>query len=563
MARQPFAPVQRVSDFVGAPYDHVRLPLDSGSSRCDGVAMDDRPTIDIDPDVVWRTLQARDGRFDGWLFSAVKTTGIYCRPSCPARTPKRENVTFYPSAAAAQAAGYRACKRCRPDAAPGSPEWDLRADLVGRAMRLIGDGIVDREGVAGLAARLGYTERHIHRQLVAVAGAGPLALARAQRAQAARVLLETTSLAVTEVSFAAGFGSVRQFNATIREIFAMTPSDLRRRSRGQGRAEDSGTLQLRLPYRAPFDGAGLVEFLARRAIAGVEEIHDGAYRRSLSLPHGPGIVELRPSDGHVQARLWLDDLRDLGAAVHRCRGLLDLDSDPGSVLDVLGSDPLLGALARATPGRRVPGSVDGDELAVRALLGQQISLRAAATLGERLVAELGEPLERPLGGVTHLFPTSAALADADLEALAMPASRRRALANLTRALAAGEIELDRGADRNEVRSGLLKLPGIGPWTAEYVAMRALRDPDAFLASDLGVHHALERLGADGRAVSAERLSQAWRPYRAHAVLHLWASLGASPPTVRERRPGRLSREPAAAAPRRPRASAGRVRTTLR
>jgi AraC family transcriptional regulator of adaptative response / DNA-3-methyladenine glycosylase II len=531
------------------------------------VAMDDGPAIDIDPDVVWRTLQARDGRFDGWLFSAVKTTGIYCRPSCPARTPKRENVTFYPSAAAAQAAGYRACKRCRPDAAPGSPEWDLRADLVGRAMRLIGDGVVDREGVAGLAARLGYTERHIHRQLVAVAGAGPLALARAQRAQAARVLLETTALPVTEVSFAAGFGSVRQFNATIKEIFAMTPGELRRRSRGR-RSEDSGTLELRLPYREPFDGAGLIEFLARRAIVGVEEVSGGAYRRSLSLPHGPGIVELLPLGGHVRARLWLQDLRDLGAAVNRCRGLLDLDSDPGSVLDVLGSDPLLGALVRAVPGRRVPGSVDGEELAVRALLGQQISLRGAATLGARLVAELGEPLERSLGGVTHLFPSAAALAVADLEALAMPASRRRALAGLARALAAGEIRLDRGADRAEVRARLLALPGIGPWTADYVAMRALRDPDAFLASDLGVRHALERLGADGRAASAERLSQAWRPYRAHAVLHMWASL-ASPdlPTAagRERpdRKGRVSREPAAAAPRRRRASAGRARTTLR
>jgi AraC family transcriptional regulator of adaptative response / DNA-3-methyladenine glycosylase II len=524
--------------------------------------MDAGPTIDIDPDVVWRTLQSRDGRFDGWLFSAVRTTGIYCRPSCPARTPKRENVTFYPSAAAAQAAGYRACKRCRPDAAPGSPEWDLRADLVGRAMRLIGDGVVDREGVAGLAARLGYTERHVHRQLVAVAGAGPLALARAQRAQAAIVLLETTALPVTEVSFAAGFGSVRQFNATIREIFAMTPGELRGRSRRQGRAEDSGTLELRLPYREPFDGDGLIEFLARRAIAGVEEVRDGAYRRSLSLPHGPGIVELLPLEGYVRARLWLADLRDLGAAVHRCRGLLDLDSDPGSVLDVLGSDPLLGALIRAVPGRRVPGSVDGEELAVRALLGQQISLRGAATLGARLVAQLGEPLERPLGTVTHLFPASAALAGADLEALAMPASRRRALASLARTLAAGEIRLDRGADRLEVRERLLELPGIGPWTADYVAMRALRDPDAFLASDLGVRHALERLGADGRAPSAEGLSQAWRPYRAHAVLHLWASLAAPDGHLagRERpdRNGRVSREPASAALRP--AAAGRRRT---
>ncbi|HEY2201899.1 MAG TPA: DNA-3-methyladenine glycosylase 2 family protein [Solirubrobacteraceae bacterium] len=483
--------------------------------------------MDFNSDSVWRAIEACDPRFDGWIFCGVKTTGIYCRPSCPARTPKRENVSFYASAAAAQSAGFRACKRCRPDATPGSPEWDLRADLVGRAMRLIADGVVDREGVAGLASRLGYTERHVHRQLVAVAGAGPLALARAQRAQTARILLETTTLAITGVAFAAGFQSVRQFNATVQEIFAMTPSALRARARNGGRPEDSGALSLRLPFRSPLDAQALVTFFGLRAIAGIEEVRDGAYRRSLRLPQGTGAVELRPADGYVHARYWLADLRDLGAAMQRSRALLDLDSDPQSVTEVLGSEPLLGALVCKAPGRRVPGTVDTHELAVRAVLGQQVSLRGASTLAARLVASYGEQLERPLGTVTHVFPTVKALAEMDLAKLAMPAARRRALHALVTALARKELVIDAGADRMDARSRLLALPGIGPWTTEYIAMRALRDPDAFLPSDLGVRHALKQLGQGSiieKPSSVERLAEGWRPYRSYAVQHLWASL---------------------------------------
>jgi AraC family transcriptional regulator of adaptative response / DNA-3-methyladenine glycosylase II len=480
--------------------------------------------VDFDSDRVWQAIEACDPRLDGWVFCGVKTTGIYCRPSCPARTPKRENVRLFASAAAAQAAGFRACKRCRPDATPGSPEWDLRADLVGRAMRLIADGLVDREGVGGLARRLGYSERHVHRQLVAVVGAGPLALARAQRAQTARILLETTTLAITDVTFAAGFQSVRQFNATIREVFALTPGELRARARRYGRAEDSGALSLRLPYRAPLDGEGLVAFLGLRAVAGVEEVHDGAYRRSLRLPHGAGVVELRPADGHVHARYWLSDLRDLGAAMQRSRTLLDLDSDPLGVAEVLGAEPLLGPLVRAQPGRRVPGAVDGHELALRAVLGQQVSLRGAATLAGRLAAAHGEQLARPLGGVTHVFPSVQALAEVDPGKLAMPLARRRALLALVGALADGQLVIDAGADRVQARRSLLALPGIGPWTAEYIAMRALRDPDALLPGDLGVRHALERLGHGREPAAARTLAERWRPYRAYAVQHLWASL---------------------------------------
>ncbi len=294
-----------------------------------------------------------------------------------------------------------------------------------------------------------------------------------------------------------------------------------------GRLQDSGALSLRLPYRAPLDAEGLVAFLGLRAIAGVEEVRDGAYRRSLRLPHGTGAVELSPADGYMHARYWLADLRDLGAAMQRSRTLLDLDSDPQSVVEVLGSEPLLGALVRKAPGRRVPGTVDGHELAVRAVLGQQVSLRGAATLAARLVVAYGEELERPLGTVTHVFPSADALADMDLAALAMPKTRRRALHALVSALASEELVIDAGADRIEARRGLLALPGIGPWTTEYIAMRALGDPDAFLPSDLGVRHALEQLGRRSPAekpLNAEQLAEHWRPYRAYAVQHLWASL---------------------------------------
>ncbi len=518
--------ISRLSDIFTAELIEVRFPLDAGGRVCHVVS------VHFDSDRAWQAVEACDPRFDGWVFCGVKTTGIYCRPSCPARTPKRENVRFFASAAAAQSAGFRACKRCRPDATPGSPEWDLRADLVGRAMRLIADGVVDRAGVGGLARRLGYTERHVHRQLVAVAGAGPLALARAQRAQTARILLETTALSIADVTFTAGFQSVRQFNATIQEVFAMTPSALRARTHRCGRPEDSGALSLRLPHRAPLDGEGLVTFLGLRAVDGAEEVVDGAYRRSLRLPHATGVVELRPADGHVLARFWLSDLRDLGAAMQRSRGLLDLDSDPDSVADALGSDRLLGQLVRKAPGRRVPGAVDGHELAVRAVLGQQVSLRGASTLAGRLVARYGEQLERPLGSVTHVFPSAEALAGADPAKLAMPPTRRSGLLALVTALTRGELVIDAGADRAEARRRLLALPGIGPWTAEYIAMRALRDPDAFLPSDLGIRHALEQLGRDGRPAGAVALAERWRPYRAYAVQHLWASLD---PSMRARR----------------------------
>lgn len=487
----------------------------------------------------YRAVRSRDARFDGWFFIAVTSTGIYCRPSCPAMTPKRTNIRFYPSAAAAQYAGFRACKRCLPDAVPGSPEWDVRADVAGRAMRLIADGVVDREGVSGLAGRLGYTERHLHRLLAAEVGAGPIALARARRAHTARLLIETTDLPISEVAFAAGFASIRQFNDTVRAVFAATPTELRRARKGRG-ATVAGEIPLRLPFRAPFDAAGILEFLGTRAVPGVEEFEDGTYQRTMRLPHGSGIAELSDGGDHVRCVLRLEDLRDLGAAVQRCRRLLDLDADPVAIAEALGRDPVLGLLVRRSPGRRVPGSVDGAELAVRAVLGQQVSVVGARNLAGRLVSRLGEPLAGPLagisGGLTHLFPEPAAIAGADPATFAMPEARRTALAGLAGAIASGDVVLDPGTDREATEKRLLSLRGIGPWTASYVAMRALGDPDAFLPADLGVRRAVERLGRDGRAAGVSVLAEKWRPWRAYAVQHLWASLddGATEgPTNRE------------------------------
>ena len=471
----------------------------------------------------YRAIETRNARFDGWFYVAVETSGIYCRPSCPVRTPKREHVRFFTTAAAAQGAGFRACKRCRPDASPGSPEWEARGDLVGRLMRLIADGVVEREGVAGLGRRVGFSERHVHRRLVEAVGAGPLALARAQRVQAARILLETTEAKIAQVAFAAGFASTCELGATIQEVLATSPGELRRRARPAG-AVGGGAIRLRLPCRAPFDGEGLLVFLAARAIPGVEEVVDGAYRRSLRLPHGAGVAELRPEARHVEATFRLDDLRDLGPAIQRCRRLLDLDADPAGIAERLGSDPLIGGLVRAEPGRRVPGHVDGAELAARAVLGQQISLGGARTLAGGLVARHGEPLAHRLGTVTHLFPHAGALAEADLGNEGLPGSRRGAVRALSAALADGEIDLEAGAERSEARRRLLALPGIGDWTVSYIAMRALRDPDAFMPTDLGIRRALERLGHDGSPTAAARLAERWRPYRAAASQHLWSLL---------------------------------------
>ncbi|MER6035263.1 AlkA N-terminal domain-containing protein [Streptomyces sp. NPDC001835] len=456
----------------------------------------------MDEDSGYEAVRSRDGRFDGAFFFAVETTGIYCRPSCPAVTPKRSNVRFFRTAAAAQGSGFRACRRCRPDAVPGSAEWNVRADVVGRAMRLIGDGVVDREGVAGLAARLGYSARQVQRQLTTELGAGPVALARAQRAHTARTLLRTTDLPITEIAFASGFASVRQFNDTIRAVYDATPTGVRAaapRGRGARRATPGAGIPLRLAHRGPYQSAAVFDQLAREAVPGVEEVTGApgarTYRRTLRLPHGTGIVAVEErargpkpgggthQGGWLEARLHLTDLRDLTTAVQRVRRLFDLDADPYAVDERLSADPRLAPLVAARPGLRSPGAVDPLEPAVHALAGP-----AGA---ERLVRRYGKALDAPCGTLTHLFPEPAALAEAE------PGGPLGALAA---ALADGTVRLDPGADRDDAHRALLALPGMDPAVAAALRVRALGDPDV--------------------APPGLDTPDAWRPWRSYAIQHL-------------------------------------------
>ncbi|HVQ84705.1 MAG TPA: DNA-3-methyladenine glycosylase 2 family protein [Mycobacterium sp.] len=477
----------------------------------------------------YRAVQSKDARFDGWFVTAVLTTRIYCRPSCPVRPPFARNIRFYPTAAAAQRAGFRACKRCRPDASPGSPEWNVRGDVVARTMRLIADGTVDREGVAGLAGHLGYTTRQLERLLQAEVGAGPLALARAQRAQTARVLIETTDLPFGDVAFAAGFSSIRQFNDTVRAVFESTPTALRlRAANGAGSAESPanspGAVYLRLPVRTPFAYEGVFGHLAAGTVPGCEEVRDGAYRRSLRLPAGSAVVTLTPAVDHVRCQLVLDDFRDLTTAIARCRRLLDLDADPEAVVDALSRDPELAPVVEKAPGQRIPRTVDEAELAVRAVLGQQVSTKAARTHAGRLVAAYGQPVHDPEGSLTHTFPSVEQLADIDPIHLAVPTARQRTLSALIAGLADRSVVLDAGSDWETARGQLLALPGVGAWTAEVIAMRGLGDPDAFPASDLGLRLAAEQLGLPREQRKLTERSTGWRPWRSYATQHLWTTL---------------------------------------
>ncbi|MFF4750229.1 AlkA N-terminal domain-containing protein [Streptomyces sp. NPDC002514] len=456
----------------------------------------------MDEDTRYEAVRSRDARFDGEFFFAVETTGIYCRPSCPAVTPKRRNVRFFTTAAAAQGRGFRACRRCRPDAVPGSADWNVRADVVGRAIRLIGDGVVDREGVAGLAGRLGYSARQVQRQLTAELGAGPVALARAQRAHTARVLLQTTDLPITEIAFASGFASVRQFNDTIRAVYAATPSRLRATApRGRGavpRGIPGSGIPLRLAHRGPYQAAAVFDLLAREAVPGIEEVHGGrgdrTYRRTLRLPYGTGIAAVaertrspRAAPAHpggwLDARLHLTDPRDLTTAVQRLRRLFDLDADPYAVDERLAADPQLAPLVAARPGLRSPGAADPAEWAVRAQAGRARS--------EWLVQRYGKALDAPCGSLTHLFPEPAVLAAAEPHGT---------LGALAVALADGTVRLDVGADRDDTTRALLALPGLAADVAAAIRIRALGDPDV---APPGLDM------PDGR-----------RPWRSYAVRHL-------------------------------------------
>lgn len=389
-------------------------------------------------------------------------------------------------------------------------------------MRLIGDGVVDREGVAGLANRLGYSSRQVERHLLAEVGAGPLALARAQRAQTARLLVETTELPFAQIAFGAGFKSVRQFNDTVRLVFALTPTELRRRALTSGAPPAKGAITLRMPCRLPFHPDNLFGHLAATAVHGCEEHRNGAYRRTLRLPNGTGIVALTPKPDHVACQLTLDDLRDVPTAMARCRRLLDLDADPEAVSDALATDPALEPLVNKAPGRRVPRTVDEAEFALRAVLGQQVSTGAARTHAARLVAEHGTTITDPHGRLTHVFPAPEDLVDLDPTTVALPAARRRCITALVGALAHGTLELGAGTDWERARRQLIQLPGIGAWTTEMIAMRALGDPDAFPAGDMGVRRAAEVLGVASTPATLMAHAERWRPWRSYSVQYLWA-----------------------------------------
>jgi AraC family transcriptional regulator of adaptative response / DNA-3-methyladenine glycosylase II len=536
------------------------IPARTGNGRSGSIVF-----VLLDIDRCYRAVASRDPRFDGQFVTAVRTTGIYCRPSCPAVTPKRTNVEFWPTAAAAQLRGFRACRRCLPDAVPGSPEWNVRADLAGRAMRLIGDGVVERDGVPGLATRLGYSERHLGRVLSVELGAGPLALARAHRAHTARLLVETTPMAMADVAFAAGFASVRQFNDTVREVYGVPPTTLRADADRRATPAATGAIVLRLAYRPPFGAAELLGFFGARVIDGVERVDGGTYRRTLMLPRGPATVSLqlvgdavarrvapshtsrqlrrsqqvcdnpddvrreeppargrrsRPTDGkHVVATLRLSDPRDLAPAVARLRRLLDLDADPAAVDAALAADPVLAPSVAGVPGIRLPGTVDPAETALRAVLGQQVSVAAARTTATRLAAALGERLPPALAGdgPDLLFPTAVAVAEHGADVLTGPARRTATIVGLAAALADGTLVLDAGRDAAAFRTDLTALPGIGPWTAGYLAIRVLGDPDELLPGDLAVRRGARALGIDDLPRHAAR----WAPWRSYAALHLW------------------------------------------
>ncbi|MEF2979255.1 AlkA N-terminal domain-containing protein [Subtercola sp. YIM 133946] len=482
----------------------------------------------------YRAMKAKDARFDGQFITGVHSTGIYCRPSCPARTPNPQNVSFYLTAAAAHEAGLRACKRCFPDAVPGSPEWNLRDDLSARAMRLIDDGVVDREGVDGLAHRLGYTPRHLTRVLTAELGAGPQALARAHRAQSARVLLQSTELPVTQVVFASGFSSVRAFNDTISAVYETSPSALREKARAAHRLlpgeRDAGVVTITLPARAPFDGAGVIDFLAHRAVPGVETVVDGVYRRGLLLPHGQALVSLEVRGDSVVCRARLQNLSDLSTLAARVRRLFDLDADAEAIDEALREVAELCRSVDAVPGIRVPGATEPHEIVFRALVGQQVSTKAARTVLGHLAAELGEPLAFGDEATTTLFPTAAQIAEGGRAVLRGPAKRIDTIIRVAEALASGELVVDVGVAQAQLTADLVALPGIGDWTAGYVAMRVLGAPDVLLDGDLAIRAGAGRLGLPSGRRELARFAERLSPWRSYAGMHLWraAQPGTSP-----------------------------------
>ncbi len=481
--------------------------------------------MDMDDDACYRAIETRDRRFDGRLFVAVKTTGIYCRPFCPAPTPKRQNVRFFPTAAAAQEAGFRPCLRCRPETSPELAFWRGASNTVSRALGLIEAGALDDGNVEALATRLGLGERQLRRLFRQHLGASPVSIAQTRRILLAKQLVQDTRLPMTEIAMAAGFGSIRRFNETFRQLYKRPPNALRR----AGVVEESaGAVTVRLGYRPPYDWQAMLSFLRARAIPGVEAVSNNRYARTIAIGDTHGVLVVEPAEQNcLQATVRIGDLRSLPAIIARVRRVFDLAADPVAIGAHLSQDPRLAPLVAARPGLRVPGAWDGFELAVRAVLGQQITVSAATALAGKLVLAFGAPLADAASckqGLTHVFPTPRQLAQADLSVIGMPNARRMALASLAAAVAADPAIFGPRRSLDEAIAQLRSLAGIGEWTAQYIAMRELREPDAFPAADVGLLRTMrDALGI--RPTPAVLLARAekWRPWRAYAALHLWAS----------------------------------------
>lgn len=521
------------------------LPFTSENRETGPERRDYDRRMDLHDDACYRAILTRDARFDGRLFVGVTTTGIYCRPICPARTPKRENVRFYPTAAAAQSAGFRPCLRCRPEVSPDRGSWQETSVTVARALTLIEAGALDRGDVESLAASLGVGERQLRRLFREHVGASPIAVAQTRRVLLAKQLIHETHLPMIEVALAAGFGSVRRFNETFQQLFKRPPAALRR-TRGQAVPMLGDAVTLRLPYRPPYDWEAMLAFLAARAIPGVEAVSAGRYARTIELSDAQGMIVVEPGAGNwLHATIRFPRLEALPAIIARIRRVFDLSADPIAIGAHLAEDPALAPLVAARPGLRVPGAWDGFELAVRAILGQQITVPAAARLVGKLVGRHGEQLaedQRSIADLTHVFPRPDSMARADLSTLGMPRARAAALSALAAAVLADRHIFGAHHGLDEAIARLRSLPGIGEWTAQYIAMRELREPDAFPAADVGLMRAL----ADGqgcRPTPRELLARAeqWRPWRAYAALHLWASLG---PAVSATQPAVHPRETA-------------------
>jgi AraC family transcriptional regulator of adaptative response / DNA-3-methyladenine glycosylase II len=475
----------------------------------------------LDPEICYRAVSSRDPRFDGRFFTGVRSTGIYCRPICPARTPKRSNCTFYACAAAAEEAGFRPCLRCCPEAAPGTPAWMGTSASVSRALRLIAQGALNGEGVDDLAMQLGMGDRHLRRLFIQHLGASPKAVAATHRVQLAKKLIDETDLPITEIAFSSGFNSIRRFNDAIRKTYGCPPSALRKAARSGSARMVNGSITLRLAYRPPFSWQGLIDFLAPRAIPGVERIEGNAYLRTVDLDGIRGVIEVRPGRGaFLMLKVPVESSQKLALITERVRNLFDLHAAPEEIRKHLARVPELRVKAR--PGLRVPGAWDGFELAVRAILGQQVTVRGATTLAGRLVQAFGAPLETEQDEtLNRIFPEPDAIARANLRKIGIPGARAAAIRSLAKACASGDLALDGSRSIEETVSALTGLKGLGPWTAQYIAMRALKDPDALPAGDLGLRRALSRTNKPLTAARLADMAKAWRPWRAYAAMHVW------------------------------------------